>query len=171
MAKPTLSSADASRISKQTSLPVRVIKRLHKEFTALSSSSDGVVCVRDFSELADSPSPSLMYHVICQFNESAGKEASSDAVVEFEDLLLATHKLTHINPEERFKAVFGMWDMDKDGMLNRGELYYLLRVWSSEALSDQDVWGQADVLLERYSEGEGDRRGLTMEQATALLLS
>ncbi len=167
-----LTSSELNKIAKeQSNVPSKVVKKAYKRYLTVSSTDDDIVKVSDFDRLPDLPSGSIMHHVIGKFAQLTGATTPAESPVDFGQLMGAVDRYVGATGDDKTDFLFSLWDCDDDGILNRGELYYMLRIFNGDGLTDDDVWKQVDLVLgERGVDVPGDtHRGLSRDVVKEML--
>eukprot|EP00730_Choanoeca_flexa_P012787 TRINITY_DN4620_c0_g1_i3.p1 TRINITY_DN4620_c0_g1~~TRINITY_DN4620_c0_g1_i3.p1 ORF type:complete len:176 (+),score=51.71 TRINITY_DN4620_c0_g1_i3:147-674(+) len=128
------------------------LRRLGKRFQKLDKDGNGTLSVSEFMEVPALQQNPLVERVIAIFDDN------NDGEIDFEEFIKGIALFTtDSDRQKKLEFAFKIYDVDKDGYISNGELFYVLKLMVGNNLKDVQLQQIVDKTI-IYADKDGDGR-------------
>ncbi|KAK2964875.1 putative Calcineurin subunit B [Blattamonas nauphoetae] len=147
----SISEDEMSDLMNSTSFSQEEIKRMYRKFCHLDHDRNGVLSVDEFKLIPTIASNPLLPRLIGIF------DTNHDECVDFDEFITGLSVFgSDSTDEKKLKLLFDVYDVDGDGFISNGELFYVLKMMTGANMSDAAIQQLVDrTILDTDTSGDG----------------
>ncbi|CAG9335240.1 unnamed protein product [Blepharisma stoltei] len=135
---------EVEELMRKSKFNQKELKRIYRRFARLDHEEKGWVSVDDILTLPELTNHPMRDRIARMMTIDMGE------VIDFK-LFVETISLfsDRLNPEEKLRYFFKLYDMDGDGFVGEGELFVMLRILVGGSLNDAQVQSIVDQVIQQ----------------------
>ncbi|KAA6367368.1 MAG: putative Calcineurin subunit B [Streblomastix strix] len=146
-----LPTQEMERLVTETKFSQDEIKRMYKRFRRLDQDRNGVLSMDEFKQIPELANNPLLERLISIF------DTNHDDCVDFDEFISGLSIFgSDASIERKLKFLFDVYDVDGDGFISNGELFYVLKKMTGTNITDEAIQQLVDrTILDTDTSGTG----------------